>query len=356
MQFNTKRFFKNYVEKNYQVSPNSFVLALEDHREEKNLNTLKNKKKNAGFSYNFTKYYKTGSSGYGLNADVGLRALTEEERKDAEKLIVDKIIKHQHDRIDIEKRTRAQSDCQEWHEIRKTSVTASNYGKIYNCRGVASYKGHLKSFLTGSFYSPACLHGKEFEKEAIKAFSLKHRKKVDPCGVLIDEHIFYLAATPDGIISAENCLVEVKCPYFTKKNKKELPSSIVDAVERKLGTIYQYLKADEDGELHLNMKHAYYAQVQGQLNVWKKDFCYFIVYLHIDDMFVDMFVEKIAIDTEYWNRMIPKLTDFFHGSMLPNLVEARNHENLLEYEKWKYNENTVKLYSDDHLKNNKIKI
>ena len=62
-------------------------------------------------------------------------------------------------------------------------------------------------------------HGRAHEATAIQEFSKVFKKKVEPCGLFIDHERNFLAATPDGMIPAEDAILEVKCPYTGRKSK-----------------------------------------------------------------------------------------------------------------------------------------
>lgn len=57
--------------------------------------------------------------------------------------------------------------------------------------------------------------------ETIKKIAIEQLEKqenliIRPSGLFIDKEISFLGATPDGLI-AENGIVEIKCPYNSKK-------------------------------------------------------------------------------------------------------------------------------------------
>ncbi|KAF5274797.1 hypothetical protein FQR65_LT00380 [Abscondita terminalis] len=77
----------------------------------------------------------------------------------------------------------------------------------------------------------------------------------------------------------------------------------------------------QNGHLRLKRKHNYYYQVQGQLNVSNKNYCYFIVY--VDDK-TELFVEKINKDQQLWsNVMLPPLIKFYKENVVPEIIQRR---------------------------------
>lgn len=58
--------------------------------------------------------------------------------------------------------------------------------------------------------------------------------------------------------------------------------------------------------------------MQGQLNISRRKYCYFIVY--VSDSF-PLHVEKIERDEKLWNMdMLPKLINFYKKFILPELI------------------------------------
>jgi len=100
------------------------------------------------------------------------------------------------------------------------------------------------------------------------------------CGLFEDSVNNYLAASPDGIINQDS-IVEVKCPFNSRNH------------EIKANKMFQFLTEDESGQLHLKKTHNYYLQIQGQLNVCRKQ-------------------RYFCADQEYWRVcMLPKLELFY---------------------------------------------
>ena len=62
----------------------------------------------------------------------------------------------------------------------------------------------------------------------------------------------------------------------------------------------------EDGQAHLNKKHSYFYQVQGQLHIMEVNYCDFIVWNKND-----IFVERITPDADLWTDAVKKSEAFF---------------------------------------------
>lgn len=268
--------------------------------------------------------------------------LSSEQRKLAEVKTVNAILKLQEEKVELEERTRMQSTSNEWHEARKFLVSASMFGKIFNARSSKSYTGFLKSSMNTSLSTPAMSHGRIHEANAIAHFENTYGEKVEKCGIFLDKDVFYIGATPDGLVANKNALLEIKCPYF----KENAPQTIREAIESKIGSCHKYLEINKiSKKISLKRNHEYYAQVQGQLHVAEKDFSYFIVYLSVGGTFRDMIVDVVYRDKDYWEQRLPRLINYFHGTKLPNLVEATQGQNVLSHEEWRLSHNLKRLYS-----------
>src|SRR5437868_10581252 len=61
--------------------------------------------------------------------------------------------------------------------------------------------------------------------------------------------------------------------------------------------------------LQLNRKHKFFYQIQGQLNIAQKKYCYFVVQSSNSQ---PQHIEKIEVDKSFWeSKMLPKLKEFY---------------------------------------------
>lgn len=71
----------------------------------------------------------------------------------------------------------------------------------------------------------------------------------------------------------------------------------------------------------INTKHHWYYQIQGQLHVTQKKFCYFVLWA-ADDLPIR--VEKVEKNDKFWSeKMETKICNFFNTALLPELVDPR---------------------------------
>ena len=153
-------------------------------------------------------------------------------------------------------------------------------------------------------FTNALAHGKNYEGKAILCFEEKFGFSTSKAGFFISKSTPYLGASPDALVGSDS-LVEVKCPY-TGRNEKIFP-----------GKNFKFLTY-ESGNIVLKTNSNYYYQVQGQLYVCQKKFCYFVVYT-----FCDLFVQKISIDEEYCTgALLPKLELFYKKYLRPFIAST----------------------------------
>jgi len=102
---------------------------------------------------------------------------------------------------------------------------------------------------------------------AKRDFEKQYSKKIEPAGLFIHRTLYYLAASPDGLIGKDS-IIEIKCPQSIKEYTPE------EAVHNKK---LKYLIFN-NGKLILKKNNCYYYQVQGQLNITQRTLCYFVVW------------------------------------------------------------------------------
>ena len=69
------------------------------------------------------------------------------------------------------------------------------------------------------FNNKALVYGKTFERRAVEHFENLMHFKVKPCGLFVCDSRPSLGASPDGLLG-KNSLIEVKCPYIGRNEKK----------------------------------------------------------------------------------------------------------------------------------------
>ena len=78
---------------------------------------------------------------------------------------------------------------------------------------------------------------------------------------------------------------------------------------------------DENRKVHLEKRHNYYYQVQGQLALLNLQWCDFVVWTRSG-----IHVERITFDRDFWSKQcLPQLKSFYTDVILPSVPQASSH-------------------------------
>ena len=143
-----------------------------------------------------------------------------------------------------------------------------------------------------------------YEASAIEEFTSRTGKKVKQCGLFVLPELYYLGASPDGLVMDEDAIIEVKCA-FAAKEKKIIPENIN-------AKTFSFLEYDGT-KIQLKRGHSYFYQIQGQLMISRRQKCYFVVHT-----MCDLFIEEITFDWSFFlKNMLPQLDNFYEKVYLP---------------------------------------
>lgn len=151
------------------------------------------------------------------------------------------------------------------------------------------------------------------EELAIKEFvkSIKESDEeasVSKSGVRVDAKQPFLAASPDGIFKCKchgEAVVEVKCPFSLRGN------TVVEIAAKK----DSFLTMNENGEIAISIKHAYYYQIQLQMHVCSLEKGVFITHTRKETVFL-----FVNYDKEFTCSAIAKAKDFYLNTIMPELL------------------------------------
>lgn len=174
----------------------------------------------------------------------------------------------------------------EWHAKRIGRVTGSMVGAIL---GLAPYmdRDDVMRSMVRAYHGAkpefegnvATEWGVANEAGAIKEYEMETGNTVRKCGFYTYED--WLGASPDGF-AGENVLIEIKCPYGIRKDKKP---------EFK----------------HIDDQQHYYAQMQIQMLCTDTDHCHFYQWTPHDTL-----LSYVMRDNNYLNEILPQLKSFWH--------------------------------------------
>ncbi|XP_022161755.1 uncharacterized protein LOC111027668 [Myzus persicae] len=169
---------------------------------------------------------------------------------------------------ELEKSTKNQTESELWKVERSIRLTASNFGKVCKLRATTSRKNTVKNILYNTYAGNLSTnYGIENEPIARISFEKVINSKIKLAGLFIDKTYHFLAARPDGLIEDDG-IIEIKCPYTTKDLR---PEDAIQCGKLKFATVV-------DGKLNLKTNDNYYYQIQGQLHITQRSYCYFILW------------------------------------------------------------------------------
>ncbi|KAH6942122.1 hypothetical protein HPB50_001145 [Hyalomma asiaticum] len=171
---------------------------------------------------------------------------------------------------------------------------------------------HSCRHLVQEISSEAIRHGKDHECVALRQLENDCNVVVKQCGLFVGQENPFLGASPDGLFG-EDVLVEVKCPYSAR--------DLTPLVRAKKIT---YCTENEDGKLQLKSNSNYWYQVQGRMNISRRQKCLSVLWTK-----KGISIQAISRDEAFWkNEMFPRLKTFYMHCMLPELVDPRRSRGL----------------------------
>ena len=221
---------------------------------------------------------------------------------------------------EIERNTRGQAEVGLWFYHRRLRITASNFGRIAKRRPTTPVASTVKSLLYSKHLETKEIRwGKTHEIDAKSAYITyltsrgHHDADVTESGLVISEEEPCLGCSPDALVNIHDCglgIAEFKCPYTAQS---QTPQEAATA-SNKGGSCF----LDSSGKVLLKKNHNYYYQVQGTLAITKREWCDFVVWTP-----KGLSVERIVADQEFWERIKPKLVQFYKQAVLPELAFPR---------------------------------
>ncbi|XP_057298496.1 uncharacterized protein LOC130629359 [Hydractinia symbiolongicarpus] len=173
----------------------------------------------------------------------------------------------------LTKITKDQSQSNKWMLYRAGRITSSNCKKAYTCNIQKPAISTIKSIMqyNENISTPSMKYGKESEPKAFKSFNEMMKTKhenftVDITGLHINEKYHHIGASPDGLTFCKchgKGLLEIKCPFNFQHGLENYKT-------HKNCPITNYDKMKET--------HEYYFQMQLQMLVTERNYCYFFVW------------------------------------------------------------------------------
>ena len=277
-------------------------------RERASTTEYKNRRKRAKYSTS-----QTTTNDYGPNATQPDEDLDELHRLCVE--YKESLNVSPAERQKIERTTLEQANDQSWFELRKSRLTASNFGTVARRRHATPVAKLVRNLLYDVPREARSLQwGRDHEEDARQAYSRKSGPTMilTRSGLVIHPEHGWLACSPDDLVSdtvAESQgLVEYKCPYSARD------ITVEEACKKK-----DFMCMLNSGKVTLKRTHKYYYQVQGQMAITRRRWCDFVIWTPHSTT-----VERINFNEEFWATVVPKLELFYDRAIVPELVSPRH--------------------------------
>lgn len=207
------------------------------------------------------------------------------------------------DSSSIQERTKLQSNCNEWHMLRRERFTSSCFGNLCKRQKAIDLDYFNKLWEIRDLSNVnAIQHGKTHEEHGKNVYKTITKHDVFDCGLVIHPYAPYLGASPDGIIKDKNGqfgILEIKCPYSKKYN------TLKEALKSKTF----FLQEDENKKLCLKENHNYFYQVQGCMLITGLKWCDLCVYLKESN---ECHIIRVEFNELFCINMYDKLTDLYN--------------------------------------------
>lgn len=219
--------------------------------------------------------------------------------------------------IEEDTRNQGDDDTGMWLHHRRSRLTSSNFGVVCKRRATTPVANLVKNLLyrSASTNSPSLHWGRENEDQARRSYVQEMVSRGTPivikkAGLVICQEKPHLGCSPDNFVEDQSTnevdgTAEYKCPYSARElTPVEACTQVKDF----------YCKL-EGGKPVLKQTHNYFYQIQGIMAITQRKWCDFVIWTP-----KGISVERIAADTSFWEKMVPKLDTFWNRAILPELA------------------------------------
>ena len=230
--------------------------------------------------------------------------------------------------LDIERVTRGQNTPDDigsniWLAERRKRITSSNTGAIAKRRATTKVANMVKTVLYSTFRGNLATEWGKLQEPATCEAYIEAKRSTSPgisvksSGLVIHPEHHWLAASPDGLVTDPTApdptgIVEFKNPY----KHREIPLSNAASEAKD----FCLTICTKNSSLRLKHSHQYYYQIQAAMYCTRMKWCDFVVRTN-----VDLHVERVPWDPQFWTSVLPKLHNFYFTAILPELALPRMH-------------------------------
>lgn len=217
----------------------------------------------------------------------------------------------------IEQLSAEQSKSIYWYRFRAGRITASNFKKSCRTSLTNPSISLIKTICYPEdtiFYSKNTDYGCKHEDDAFQQLNIEMQKVhqnyyQQKSGFIVTPEYNGFGASPDGISFCSCCgiqAIEIKCPSCMKDGKTMM--ALLSLKDR-------YVKLTPDGNFQVDPKHAYFYQMQMQMELLNCENCMFVIWSP-----KDFKVINVARDREFWKTESDKAVQFFQKVIIPEMM------------------------------------
>lgn len=201
-----------------------------------------------------------------------------------------------------------------WKNIRKYRLTASNFGGAIGKSSFCTPEGIVtditsakeKIFSEKSKY--VMQHGIDTEPKAREWYCKNKNVEVVEVGLAVPKWEPRIGASLDGEIKGTDGMIEIKSPLLMYEPIKTHMSKINGGWE-------------PPKFYHEHIWDSHYCQMQGGMKITGKKWCDYIIYATKSNL---IYVERIYFDEEYWNKILYPGILYFLDNLLEPVVKKNN--------------------------------
>ncbi|KAF4520569.1 hypothetical protein B566_EDAN011122 [Ephemera danica] len=211
------------------------------------------------------------------------------------------------DLLSVAAATVKQSESTLWRELRYARVTASKLHEVAQCN--TAY-GTLVKLLLGATKikdNKYLKRGRDLEPEVLNEVQKCLGARILKTGIVLHPDFPLLGASPDGV--TKDFIIEIKCPFNSKSQKKYIDSNNEPALKHKLQMLLQMRLCDK--------QYGYFCVADCEFETSKN---VTIVKLDRDDTFLAPYISKA---TAFWEKNI--FTRLKDGALYIVLQGPLNH-------------------------------
>lgn len=230
------------------------------------------------------------------------------------------------DEIDfIESKTRDQSSCKLWFQLRIGRVTGSTFAKVCRTQILTPSMTIIKQICypeQNIFKNQATTYGTNNESAARDCYFQARRQEhrnftIRQTGLRINNSYPFCGASPDAMVSCDCCgsgTVEIKCPWTLRNGN-------LDAYLKKRLCPLDVVDDDEGGwTFKLKEKHEYYYQVQMQMFLTNSEYSDFVVWQPPTEARNPIITIRVFKDEIFWFEEYAKASVFLQKVLMPELL------------------------------------